>query len=262
MNEITSQSNGKLKELTLLCRDRSERDLQGLCILDGLKLCRDAVENGSKILQLWISESSTEKYREALETVIAASEEVYVVSDSAAKKLSETVSPQGVIALLKRPLDTDLYELASSDRILGLCGVQNPENIGAAIRSAAAFGFSGIMISRDCADPWSPRSVRAGAGTQLNCMIYTSHDFAGDVRKLGEEGFRTLASALHRDSVPLIDEKTTGKIFLAVGSEGSGLPEEVIEACSETVYIPLSEGVESLNAAAAAAVMMWELRKK
>lgn len=262
MRAITSQSNSKLKEFTLLCRDRSERDRRNVCVLDGLKLCRDAVRNGVILKQLWLSDSSSEKYSSVLEPVISASEEVFIVTDSAAKKFSETVSPQGVMAMAERPENVSAGRLTETDRVLGLCGVQNPENVGGAIRTAAALGFKNIVVSHDCADPWSPRSVRAGAGTQLNCQILITDDFLTTVKELRRDGFRTIASALHMDSVSVVESKRDGKIFLAVGSEGSGLPEDVINACSEIIHIPLDEGVESLNAAAAAAIMMWELRKQ
>ena len=260
MQEISSQDNGRLKAFAALCREKRERDRNGSVILDGVKICRDAVSSGHRVRQLWITEEAQEKYSRDIPELITASDEVFVIKGSAARKLSELVTPQGVFAEVERPAWTEPAELASGSRILGLCGVQNPENVGSCIRTAAALGYSAVLLSSDCADVWSPRTVRAAAGTQLSCRIASTRDFAGSVRELANAGVLTCASALHSDSVYVSDVPRDRKIFLAVGSEGSGLPDDVTEACEIRIRIPMSGSAESLNAAAAAAVMMWELR--
>jgi len=261
MQEIRSQDNQKLKEFAALCRDKKQRDSRSLCVMDGIKLCRDAAGAGHEIVQLWVTETACGKYSAEIEELERSAAEAYLIRDSAARKLSETVTPQGVMASVKRPDFCDVGDVADEDRVLGLCGVQNPENVGGAIRTAVALGYRAVVLSPDCADPWSPRAVRAGAGTQLSCRICRADDFASAVSGLREAGFSAYASAIHRDSVPVTEVAKDGKIFLAVGSEGRGLPDEVIESCAQTVHIPMDPAAESMNAAAAAAVMMWELRK-
>ena len=128
------------------------------------------------------------------------------------------------------------------------------------MRSVAALGFSAVILSSDCADIWSPRAIRAAAGTQLFCGITVIGDPVSLIRELREKDVLTCASALHADSVPVTEVPRDRGIFLAVGSEGRGLPEEITEACELRIRIPMSGSAESLNAAAAAAVMMWELR--
>lgn len=262
MYEVTSQSNSRFKEFIKLCRDRNERDRQELCILDGTKLCSDVIKSGQKLQQLWVSNSFIEKNSALVEQLITGSEEVYLVNDSAAKRLSETVSPQGVVASVNRPRDIAVKDLSAYTRVLGLCNVQNPENVGGTIRTASALGFKAVVLSRDCADPWSPRSVRAGAGCQLKIRIHVTDDFRNTVEEINNLDFKTYASALHRDSVSLEKADKSGKIFLAIGNEGNGLPDDVISSCTGIISVPMSEEVESLNAAAAAAVMMWELRDR
>lgn len=260
MQEITSRDNGKLRAFMALCREKKERDRAGLCVLDGVKICRDAVMRGQTLRQLWISEDAAERYPIETEDLSAASDEIFMIRSSAAKRLSELNSPQGVFAAVEIPAETDMHDIASHSRILGLCGLQNPENVGGCVRTAAALGFDAILLSSDCADVWSPRAIRAAAGTQFACRVAVTSDFAASVGELKNAGVLTCASALHMDSVPVTDIEKDRRLFLAVGSEGQGLPGDVVEACEKLIHIPMSGSAESLNAAAAAAVMMWELR--
>lgn len=260
MQEISSQDNGRLKTFVALYREKRERDRSGLCVLDGVKICRDAAAAGIPVRQLWITEDAAERYHDDIPQLITASDEVFVIKGSAARKISDLIAPQGVFAAVEKPAEQTAEDLSRHSRILGLCGLQNPENVGSCVRSAAALGYDAVLLSSDCADIWSPRALRAGAGTQLFCGISVSSDFASSVRALKEAGVLTCASALHTDSVPVTLVPRDRSIFLAVGSEGNGLPDEITELCELRVSIPMSGSAESLNAAAAAAVMMWELR--
>ena len=121
MYEVTSQSNSRFKEFIKLCRDRNERDRQELCILDGIKLCSDVIKSGQKLQQLWVSNSFIEKNSALAEQLITGSEEVYLVNDSAAKRLSETVSPQGVVASVNRPRDIAVKDLSAENSVVA-CG--------------------------------------------------------------------------------------------------------------------------------------------
>ncbi|MBQ9959286.1 MAG: RNA methyltransferase [Oscillospiraceae bacterium] len=260
MREITSAENEKLKQFTRVCREKKLRDEMGVCVLDGAKLCADAHAGGLRVLQLWLSEDAAERYGEQLQGVAAAADEVFVLRAKAAAKLSELKAPQGVFALVQRPQAVSVKALCANSRILGLCSLQNPENVGAAIRTAAALGFGGVLLSADCADAWSPRALRAGAGCQLQVDMAVADDYAAAVASLREAGVYTMASALHRDAVQLGSVQRRPQMFIAVGNEGRGLPQDVIDACDDAVVIPMSERAESLNAAAAAAILLWELR--
>ncbi len=260
MQEITSRDNGSLKRFLALCREKKERERNGLCVLDGVKICRDAVVYGHRLKQLWVSKDASDRYSDEVKKLADAADELFMISDSAAQKLSELNSPQGIFAVVEIPAAVSVDDIGSHSRILGICSLQNPENVGSCIRSAAALGFDSLLVSTDCADVWSPRAIRAASGTQFSCRISFTDDFAASVRQLRSSGVLTCASALHRDSVPVTEIKTDRSLFLAVGNEGRGLPEETVAACEKMIHIPMSGSAESLNAAAAAAVMMWELR--
>ncbi len=260
MQEIRSRDNSKLRGFLGLYREKKERDAAKLCVLDGVKICRDAALSGVPLKQFWITDTASEKYSDEISEISGAAQEIYLIADHAASRISELGTPQGVFAVAARPEPCSEQEISGSARILGLCGIQNPENVGGSVRTAAALGFGSLLISSDCADIWSPRALRAGAGTQLFCRVCVTSDFRGSVEELKRAGVFTCASALHRDSVPVTGIGEREKLFIAVGSEGRGLPDEVTESCDAVVHIPMSGSAESLNAAAAAAIMMWELR--
>lgn len=260
MQEITSKDNGRLRGFMALCREKKERDRSGLCVLDGVKMCRDAASAGIPVIQLWITDTASEKYAADISEISATADEIFLIKDGAAGRLSELNTPQGVFAVVRRPDTVPVSDLTVSDRILGLFGLQNPENLGGGVRTAAALGYGSLLLSSDCADIWSPRALRAGVGTQLFCNVCVTSDPVSAIAEIRRAGVYTCASALHRDSVPVTEISGKDKLFLAIGSEGRGLPEDITESCDVTVHIPMSSSAESLNAAAAAAVMMWELR--
>ena len=262
MREITSSDNEKLKDFTQLYKTRKLRDERNVCILDGAKLVSDAAKAGHHIRQLFITDDISENYMAMAEPAVAACDEYYVLRGKAAHRISDLKAPQGIFAVVDRPVAVSVGKLAEHDRILGICGLQNPENAGACIRTAAALGYDGILVSSDCADLWSARASRASAGTQLSCDIAVTEDFASSVSELNRLGVTTMASALHKKAESVDRIGRAGKLFIAIGNEGHGLPAEVIEQCGRVVLIPMSDSAESLNAAAAAAILMWELRKK
>lgn len=259
MKQISSSDNEKLKQLFSLYKDGRKRSEQGLCVVDGAKLCADLAYKGIRIRELWLDEDASVRYSGVLRRFAASVENVYILSGNAARRLSDLKAPQGVFAVTEIPAGTR-RPLESCRRILGLCEIQNPENAAAAVRTAAALGYDAVMLTADCADIWSPRSIRAGAGAQFSLDIHTVQDMCTGIKKLKKHGFLTLASALTDAASEVQDIEKREKLFIAVGNEGHGLPDTVIEACDETVIIPMSGMVESLNANAAASILMWELR--
>ena len=260
MIEISSKSNEKLKSLIELADSKKARDTKGLILVDGGKLCMDAVSTGHSLMELWITESAAEKHKEEYVLLSSFAKEVYIVKDFAADRISQLKSPQGIWGVFECPEWTDTEMFRSYRRVLGICGVQNPENAGAMIRTATALGFDGVVLSDDCSDIWSPRAIRAGALSQMNIAVSKAYDFAYTVRKFNDMGFKSYAAALNENASSVESVQKDGKIILIIGNEGHGLPEEVIHECSRSIYLPMHNSVESLNANAAAAIIMWEFK--
>ena len=262
MIEISSKSNEKLKSLLELAGSKKARDFKRLILIDGGKLCIDAVNTGHSLLELWITETAAEKYNEEFVYLSSSANEVFIVKDFAAERISQLKSPQGIWGVFECPgwAETEAYRRFS--RVLGICGIQNPENAGAMIRTAAALGFDGAVLSDDCSDIWSPRAIRAGALTQMNIAVSKTSDFAYTVKQFYNMGFETYAAALNKNAAAIESVPKDGKIMLIIGNEGHGLSEEIIKECSRSIYLPMYNDVDSLNANAAAAIMMWEFKQK
>ena len=195
---------------------------------------------------------------------------IYVVDPEAAKKHFGYVLTGGISCAMRRQGNANYREiLKGAERIVVLEDVENPTNIGAIIRSAAALGIDAIVLSPACVDPLYRRAMRVSVGNVfLVPWAYACRSEAewreNGMRMLKEEGFTTVAMALREDNVN-IDEpqlKAAPKLAIVMGNEGNGLCDETIAACDYVAKIPMMNGVDSLNVAVAAGLAMWELGKR
>ena len=170
---------------------------------------------------------------------------------------------RGLLCAMRRPKLPALEELlASSRRVAVLDNIQNPTNVGAIFRSAAALGMDAVLLTLDCSDPLYRRSARVSMGTVFQVpWTYMEENW---LETLKNAGFKTAAMALKDDSLSVDDPVLAAQERLAVilGSEGDGLADVTIDGCDYTVKIPMYHGVDSLNVAAASAVAFWELRPR
>ena len=139
--------------------------------------------------------------------------------------------------------------------------VRDPGNLGTILRCADAFGIDHVILSSDCADVFSPKTLRGAMGAVFRKSITVCSDLCATVTALKEDGRRVLATALHRDSLKLGDFELNPTDVFVIGNEGHGISDGLITACGETVFIPMCGGAESLNAGVAASICMWELSK-
>ena len=170
---------------------------------------------------------------------------------------------RGVLCAMRRPKLSSVEEVTSNaKRVVVLENVQNPTNVGAIFRSAAALGMDAVLLTPGCSDPLYRRSARVSMGTVFQIpWTFLQENWLEQLKALG---FQTAAMALCDDSVSIDDPRLAGAERLAVvlGSEGDGLIAPTIEGCDYTVKIPMYHNVDSLNVAAASAVAFWELRSK
>ena len=169
---------------------------------------------------------------------------------------------RGVLCAMRRPAEPSLEKICDkAERIVVIDGVVDTTNIGAIFRSAAALGIDAVLLTRNSCDPLNRRAVRVSMGSVF-LVPWTWLD--GDITILDGIGFTTAAMALTDDSIPLDSPllKDIQRLAIIMGTEGDGLPRETIAAADHVVRIPMSNNVDSLNVAAAAAVAFWELRKR
>lgn len=173
---------------------------------------------------------------------------------------------RGVLCAMRRPKNPTVAEICGqASRVVILENVQNPTNVGAIFRSAAALGMDAVLLTPGCSDPLYRRSARVSMGTVFQIpWAFTGSWPEEGMAELKRLGFRTAAMALSDNSVSIDDPQlmAESKLAILMGSEGDGLTETTIASCDYTVKIPMYHGVDSLNVAAASAVAFWQLRRK
>lgn len=195
---------------------------------------------------------------------------VYVASHEVLRQLTGYELTRGLLCAMRRKHLPDPEELlAHARRVAVLENVMNPTNVGAIFRSAAALNMDAVLLTAGCADPLYRRAIRVSMGTvfQIPWTYLKGEAQEGalpGIRRLHANGFLTVSMALREDSVSICDPKfrAAEKLAVILGTEGEGLLDETIAASNDTVRIPMSHGVDSLNVAAASALAFWELGKR
>lgn len=251
MEAITSRSNPLCVHFRKLASSRSYREETGEFLCDSPKLLREAELWGAPILALLYTEGAE---LPAPAEKLAASRTA-VVSQSVMRSVSPMETPQGVVFSCRAEGNRPPERLEENGRYLVLDGVQDPGNVGTILRTTDAFG-AGVFLLPGCADLYNPKTVRAGMGVHFRRRICrcTLEELTALLR---EAGLPLYGAALREDTVD-VRETDLRRCAIAVGSEGRGLSAEVLAACDKTVRIPMDERCESLNAASAAAVLLWE----
>lgn len=251
---ISSRENPLIKEAAALVSDKKARKQTGLFVAEGARLCSEACKSGAVVRRLFVTEEAEKKYSGYLSSIISEAQEVYGITPSVAEKISDTKSPQGVFAVceaLEKPVD-----LSGKGVFVLLSGLQDPGNIGTILRTCEAMDVKGVFLC-SCADAYSPKVLRGTMGCIFRLPIKVFSETAEALSLLEKNGVTTYASALAENALLLPDVKFAEKSCVLIGNEGNGLEHGVIEACDHTVMIPMPGKAESLNAASAAAIMIY-----
>ena len=247
---------GTLTEAQL--RNRLEPD-KGIFIVESPKVIRVALDAGYEPLSLLCERRHIEG--DAADIVSRCPDiPVYTGEREVLARLTGYTLTRGVLCAMRRPQPRSVEAIVDgARRVVVIHGVVDTTNIGAIFRSAAALGIDAVLLTRDSCDPLNRRAVRVSMGSVF-LVPWTWLDVP--VASLADMGFRTAAMALSDDSISLDDPrlKQEPRLALVMGTEGDGLPHQVIEQTDYVVRIPMAHGVDSLNVAAAAAVAFWELR--
>lgn len=258
MEEIRSKENPLVKEMVKLAGSARFRRETGRFLLEGARLAGDAVQSGFRPLCALATQEALDKYPQARQVMEAAGRAV-LISGGVAGKISGTAASQGVFCVCQTP-GRD-FEPCREGRYLLLCSLQDPGNVGTIIRTAEAFGIDGLIVTKDCPDLFSPKVLRAGMGSVLRMPVRQAEDGLAAVELMKAAGIRTYAAALTQGAVDITKAALGPGSCILIGNEGGGLPQEVIEACCAAVIIPMEGRAQSLNAAAAAAVCIWEMTR-
>jgi TrmH family RNA methyltransferase len=259
---ITSRKNELVKEFLHLSSSASYRKEQKRIPLEGARLCSDAAASGLKTVSLLYTEETQEKYSPYLSIIRKTSPDEFLISPSVAQALSDTKNPQGVFSVCERPIERDKLPSAASGRhLLMLENIQDPANLGAMLRTAEAVGIKGVVLTGECCDVFSPKALRAGMGAAFRLPVFILKNAPETINRLNKAGFQTLAAVPDSTAIPITKLDFSVPAVAVIGNEGNGLTQETILACSERVTIPMQGRAESLNAAASAAIIMWEMMR-
>ena len=262
MKEISSKDNRIIREASSLS-EKKRRDDKGLFIIEGPNLLREALDENMQVSSVFVlCGGETPEILELAQEAELRGCQLFSVSREAFMKLAQTDSPQGIIAVCakKRFTDDELFGKDGSN-ILVLDRIQDPGNMGTLLRTADAAGFSGVLLIRGSVDPYSPKVVRAAAGSVFRIPLKTGLDPVETIGLLKNHGKKPVAAAMDATRA-YYDENLSDNLALIVGNEGNGVSEELMKlACH--ISIPMAGRTESLNAALAGGIIMFEaLRQK
>ena len=255
MQEIRSAQNPLIKELKALA-DKKGREAAGEMLVEGEVMLGEAVRAGLTPRCVLVEEKSA--LLPFAETLGHRGAAVYAVPRFVVEAVCGTKTPQGVCAAV--PLPQPAGEPGDRERLVALDGVQDPGNVGTICRTADAAGFDGLLLGRGCADPYSPKVQRAAMGSGFRVPMWERAPLADSLRALRAAGFTVVASSLTGEpfySAPLPREK----VALVIGSEAHGVSPEVMALADCRLRLPMRGRAESLNAAVAAGIMMYELTR-
>jgi TrmH family RNA methyltransferase len=238
-----------------LLRDKKARSKESAFVVEGAKSCLDLIRrHPQSICSLIVSprylhiEADADRRRR---TTLPARQ--FMCPDADFEKLTDVEMPQGMLAVVRQPR-WDEEQVFKRSRVFGIYGdrLQDPANVGAIIRTAAALNLSGVWLSADSADHFSPKVIRATAGTILSLPVFHTRDFLA----FSSCGCQIYSAVLPSAGIiPIRSIRTIpGRLMIAVGNEGAGLAPDIVKASRVRFFIPLAEGVESLNVAATAAI--------
>lgn len=258
---ITSTSNAKIKRLVNLKKKRKLRDTEKVFLVEGIRMFREAPED--KIREIYVTESFLNRQNKLIEEKSRMSgATVEILSDTVFEYASDTKTPQGILSVV-RQMDYNIEEIAREDRplLLVLDNLQDPGNLGTIVRTAEGAGVTGILMSKDCVDIYNPKTIRSTMGSIYRMPFVYEENFLEAIKVLKEKGIHTYAAHLEGACVYDAEDYREGSAFF-IGNEGNGLRDEVAQLAERYIKIPMCGQVESLNAAIAASVLMFEAARQ
>ncbi len=260
LRTIEGRHNTLVKELRAAF-SHGELTADGYCAIEGVRIVEEAIRSGLKFRAVFFSKSGENK-AERLLPQLAAYVETLLLPDKLFASAVPSETPQGVAALVKCRQFTldDILGKIQTGPLLAIAGVQDPGNLGTMLRSAEAFGSCGVILGDGTANPFNSKVVRASAGSVFRLPIVRAN-LPRILGTLRGQGLRLFATSSHKGS-PVHEAKFVTPAAIFIGSEGTGLPRELISEMDDLIAIPHSPNVESLNAGVAASIVLYEVARQ
>ena len=255
---ITSSANGKIKQVMNLIKKAKERTNRGLFVVEGIRMFAEIPPE--KIDSIFVSDGFI---RDEHKKKMIEGKEFLVVSDEVFKTMSDTQTPQGILALVKQFNYTpnDLFPSSGPALLMILENIQDPGNLGTILRTGEGAGVTGVLMNETTADIYNPKVIRSTMGSVFRMPFVSASDFPGAILELKKKGVRIYAAHLDGRNNYDKEDYTVDTGFL-IGNEGNGLTEETAKKADAYVKIPMKGKVESLNAAVASSVLMYEAARQ
>ncbi|MCR4749657.1 MAG: RNA methyltransferase [Lachnospiraceae bacterium] len=243
-------TNNRIKELVALKDKAKARRETATYMVEGIKMCGEAPAD--KVLETYVTQGFKKQHEQWLKD-----RDYEVVDDKVFNRISDTMTPQGVLSVLKQP-QFSLDDLIKSEAGLYMIleDIQDPGNLGTIIRTAEGAGVTAVIMSRGCVDIYNPKTIRSTMGSVYRVPFVYVDDLAYVTSKMKENGITIYAA--HLKGKRLYDEVNYKKTAFLIGNEGNGLKDETAALADEYIKIPMAGKVESLNAAVAASILMYE----
>lgn len=248
MEYLSSLKNPKVQTWKSL-KDRKGRKESGCFLVEGRKMVEEAAASRFQVEAILADAERVQDF------TLPEGIPVYTMPEHVLAAVCDTKTPQGIAAVVRIANSTEL-----GGKLVVMDGVQDPGNVGTIIRTADAAGMEGVLLSSQCADIFSPKVLRATMGSIFRMGMVVTDDLPGELEKLKAKGSSVISSQL--DGEPFYERSPVGERFcLVIGSEGNGVTPEVQAVATHRVKLPMRGGAESLNAAVAAGIMMYELMR-
>lgn len=256
---ITSMQNTKVKKIIQLLNKSKTRKKEGLFIVEGKKIISEIEK--SRISEIFITDTYYEKERMYVDKLIEEKIRVEIVNDSIMKHISDSVTPQGILGIIKIvPMKLNIL-MDEKPLIIILENIQDPGNLGTIIRTADAVKASGIIISKGSVDVYNPKVIRATMGSIFRVPVIAESNLIEDINTLRDNNIEILASHL-QGSLNIYDCDLTNGVGILVGNEGNGLTEGITELAHKNIKIPMIGKSESLNAGVATSIIAYEVLRQ
>lgn len=256
---ITSSANQQMKHILQLNKKARTRYEQRVFVVEGVKMCMEAPRE--QIQAMYVSESFLADSKQAQ---MLKDYDYEIVKDTVFRTISDTKNPQGILALVKMP-EYDLRDLLETEgrppHLLILESIQDPGNLGTMMRTGEGAGITGLIMNKTTVDLFHPKTIRSTMGALYRVPFYVAEDFCQTIRELQEAGIRLYAAHLE-GAVPYDEPDYTGACGFLIGNEGNGLQKETAQMADAYIKIPMEGKVESLNAAIAASLLMYEVNRQ
>lgn len=257
-----SKDNKKIKYVKKLVCNGNFLKKEKNFVVEGFRLCKDAYLNNVIIKELYYTDDAIKKFSDKLEEIINYAKNSYKISEDILKSISATKTPQGILCVCEK-LDKhfSMNTINNVGKFILLENIQDPANMGTILRTSEALGINFVVLSSGCCDIYNAKVLRASMGAIFRVNVLFCDDICKVIKDLQGKNIKTYATVPDSSAKSILDVDLKENAAVVIGNEGNGLSQSVIEVCDEKITIPMLSCAESLNAAMAAGIFMWEMMR-